>query len=93
MNIKEALQVFDFEEYISVEELKKRYRSLQKKFHPDLNRKSSKESINKINTAYKILMDYLEKHEIPIEELLKERDAEEKLKKRFSDDWLSGKVF
>ena len=93
MDIKEALEIFGFEDYISIEEVKKRYRSFQKTFHPDLNPDFSKESLNRINEAYKILVEYLEKYEISIDELLKGKNTEEKMKKRFSDDWLSGKVF
>ncbi len=92
MNLKKALELLDLiDSDISIKILKKRYRELQKKYHPDKSKLEDTEIIKKINEAYKILIEYLESYEIKSEEILEKDNIEEKLRKRFSNDWLGGK--
>ncbi|NOX15997.1 MAG: J domain-containing protein [Epsilonproteobacteria bacterium] len=55
--IKEALKVLELPTFISLQELKDRYRILAKKNHPDFG--GSEEAIIKINEAYKFLKNYM----------------------------------
>ena len=56
MTSKEALKLFDFQEYYTEESLRKKYLELSKKFHPDINNSQDAEEImKKINCAYDIL--------------------------------------
>ncbi|MCF6173270.1 MAG: J domain-containing protein [Campylobacteraceae bacterium] len=55
--IKEALEVLELPTFISLQELKDRYRDLVKKNHPDFG--GDKESVIKINEAYEFLKNYM----------------------------------
>ena len=83
MNLEEALKIFGIEEKISLTELKKIFREMIKK---DCNNK-------KLIEAYKFLINVLENFEIEVESLKTEKSEYDRLKRRFSDDWLSGKNF
>jgi molecular chaperone DnaJ len=51
--LKEAYSVFGLNQYSSQEDVKKKYRELTKKYHPDLNKESGAEDkFKKINEAY-----------------------------------------
>ena len=54
MNYNEALDVLDFKEIPSIDDLKKRYRELSKKYHPDSST-GSDELFKKLNNAYALL--------------------------------------
>jgi len=91
MNLKEALEIFEIDETISINIVKQKYRKLQKKFHPDVAIENKIDYLNKINEAYKFLINYLENYCIKIDQIFENLTDEEKLKRRFSEDWLSGK--
>ena len=91
MDLKEALEIFEIEDDISISLIKNKYRSFQKMLHPDKSENSNIEKLNKINEAYKFLIKFLEEFPIPLNILLEHISDEERLKKRFSRDWLSGK--
>lgn len=60
MNLKEAMEIFETNEFIPLEALKKTHRTLAKKNHPDLastmeERLIREEKMQKINAAYDIL--------------------------------------
>ncbi|WP_139452647.1 DnaJ domain-containing protein [Campylobacter armoricus] len=70
MNLQKACEILGLSENTSLEELKKRYRELAKKYHPDiLNANNSdetkiKEGVRKfqeINESYEFLKQYLER--------------------------------
>jgi curved DNA-binding protein CbpA len=69
MNKKTAFEILNFETTISLEEAKKAYRNLAKKYHPDVVEKKSGSNINaeatmkEINLAFRYLAPLLKSHE------------------------------
>ena len=70
--IHAALAVFDLPVLISLKELRKRYRELAKKHHPDTH--NAAETMHRINEAYALLKDYMENYKFTFqeEEILKQ---------------------
>jgi len=91
MTLKEAIEIFGLDDKISINLVKRKFREFQKMYHPDVSNNYDSEHFNRINKAYKFLIHYLENFQIDIEQLFQNISDEEKLKKRFSNDWLSGK--
>jgi hypothetical protein len=60
-DLKEALEVLGFKDVVSLDSLKKRYRGLVKKHHPDMNGgcKQSEEKLKIINKAYETVCSKL----------------------------------
>jgi DnaJ-class molecular chaperone len=58
IDIEEALEILELPRFITKEEIKKRYKELVKKHHPDITKDSYK--INQIIAAYRVLMDYID---------------------------------
>ena len=60
--IKTSLEILGISEKISKISVKKRYKELVKKYHPDLNKNfiDKEKKIREINKAYKTLMKYIE---------------------------------
>ena len=46
--------------YITKEDIKRQYKSLAKKYHPDISNNSEK--MHLINEAYKVVMNYIENY-------------------------------
>lgn len=62
-DVKESCAIFSIEQPLEQEVLKKRYLSLVKQHHPDVNKSASApEQIKRINVAYRILSEYAERH-------------------------------
>jgi hypothetical protein len=62
-DVKEACAIFSIEQPLEAMMLKKRYISLVKQHHPDVNTSpEAPEHIKRINVAYRILTDYAERH-------------------------------
>ncbi len=93
MNIEDALRLLEVEDVISIKIVKEKYRELQKRYHPDVSKESNLNKLNEINEAYKYLINFLENFKFSINELKSHINEEEKLRRRFSNDWLSGKNF
>ncbi len=55
-----ALERLDLPPFVSKEEIKRHYRYLVKKYHPDKGGDASK--FREINEAYRILMAYIERY-------------------------------
>ncbi len=91
MNLKQALKIMEIEDYVSINIIKEKYRELQKKYHPDVSNLKSQDKLNKVNEAYKFLIKYLENLRLDVDYLLNIDTEEEKLRRRFGSDWLSGK--
>lgn len=53
MTREDALKLFEFQEYYTEENLRKKYLELSKKYHPDLG--GSKEDMQRLNAAYELL--------------------------------------
>ena len=62
---KEALHIMELDVPITLTDIKKRYKELAKKYHPDLNPndKDAEEQLKKVNMAYTILKVAYEKFE------------------------------
>ena len=58
MNIEEALKILDIPHFVTKSEIKKRYKELAAKYHPDRSNKSNK--MSEINEAYKVIMEYID---------------------------------
>lgn len=79
-------------------EIKKAYRALSKKWHPDRCKKEDREicheKMKEINKAYKIILKYIEDYRYSFaEEKVNEDNYEERWKAQFGDDpiWGFGK--
>lgn len=61
MNLSEAYKVLNVSEDVPPEQLKKKYKELTLKYHPDVNKSPDAESeFKKINEAYSLIQDYRE---------------------------------
>jgi len=56
--IEEALDILELPKFITREDLKRQYRFLAKKYHPDIGGDAAKMEL--LNYAYKLLMKYIE---------------------------------
>ena len=60
-NIKKSLEVLNLEDFCNISKLKKQYKKMVKKYHPDLNQSGCHEKIIQLNDAYSSLRKFLEK--------------------------------
>ncbi len=60
-NVRSCLRILNLEELCNINQLKKQYKKMVKKFHPDLNQSGCKEKIIKLNNAYSSLLNFLKK--------------------------------
>ena len=56
--IQEALEVLELPPFITKDDIKRQYKRLSKKYHPDIYKDSSK--MVKLNLAYKTLIEYID---------------------------------
>jgi len=56
--IEAALEVLDLPRCVTKEDIKRQYRHLARKYHPDLG--GTSEKMERINGAYRLLMKYIE---------------------------------
>ncbi len=59
--IKESLEVMNIERLSNISELKKQYKKMVKRYHPDLNKSGSNEKVVVLNEAYSSLQKFLKK--------------------------------
>jgi len=86
--IDRARKLLGLAEEASLDEIKRTYRELAKKFHPD-KKKGDKKKMQEINQAYKDLLSYCEHYRYPLsKERIKKEDRRSRLEERFKDDWL-----
>lgn len=64
--IEEALEVLSLPKLITKVEIRKQYRFLAKKYHPDLG--GNAKDMEKINHAYAFLMNYIEEFRYTFDE-------------------------
>ncbi len=55
---REAVEVFGLGERATLQQIKARHRELVKTHHPDRSSATNQETIRRINSAHKMLMDY-----------------------------------
>jgi len=73
--IKEALQFMQIPPLSSIRDIKRRYKELAKKYHPDLV--GDDKMMTELNKNYKILIDYCENYKFLFDEY--------EIKKQFPD--------
>lgn len=56
--INRALEILELPKFITQDDIKKQYRFLAKKYHPDLG--GDVQKMEEINYAYRLLMKYIE---------------------------------
>ena len=56
--IKKALDILELPPFITKDDIKKQYKELAKRYHPDVY--GSNEKMTEINLAYKVIMDYID---------------------------------
>ncbi len=88
-----ARHILELGERASLEEIKKAFRTLSKRNHPDvLQGKKAERSMQDLNRAYRILLDYCSAYRFPLQPGLgEEMDDEEWWMDRFGNDPLWGK--
>jgi len=64
--IKEALEFMDIPPLSSIKDIKRQYKKLSKKYHPDII--GDNEMMHKLNEAYNVLMDYCENYKFTFDE-------------------------
>jgi len=74
--IREALNVLELPVLISLEDLKKQYKYLARKNHPDITKNTEK--MVKINEAYEIIKSYMTNFKFSFDE--------EEIRKQFPED-------
>ncbi len=61
LNIRRSLQILDLDNFCNIIQLKKQYKKMVKKYHPDLNQSGCNEKIVRLNNAYSALLKFLKK--------------------------------
>jgi len=64
--IKQALEFMDIPPLSSIKDIKRQYKKLSKKYHPDLLGDS--EMMHKLNESYEIIMNYCENYKFTFDE-------------------------
>lgn len=79
-------------ERATLKEIKARHRQLVKLHHPDTGATSDPEMIRKVNSAYKVLLEYVSEYRFSFaEDEFYEQNPEERVFMQFADDLLWGK--
>lgn len=86
--LRAALEVFDFDERISLDQVKERYREMVRLYHPDRGGDADPEKIRQVNAAYRVLRAYCRDYSFNCsrEEFL-EQYPEERLREQFGAEW------
>lgn len=91
-DLQEALRILGLGDKSSLREIKTRHRELVKRHHPDTGTADDKETIQWINAAYRILLDYVADYRFSFaEEEFYEQNPDERLRQQFMDTPLWGK--
>ena len=94
--ITAAKEILGLEDYATVQDIKKAYRRMSKKYHPDVAGKNASDmtvSMQQISDAYQLLMQYCKNYRFPLTPGGKEEmDAEDWWFERFGNDplWSKG---
>jgi DnaJ-class molecular chaperone len=90
--LQDSLFIFGLGERATLKEIKARHRKLVKQFHPDAGEKQDNEQIRKVNTAYRVLLAYVESYRFSFaEEEFYEQNPDQRLWRQFKDDPLWGR--
>jgi DnaJ-class molecular chaperone len=75
-SIREALKIFKLPVLVSLKDIKRKYRELSKKYHPDVSDESDK--MVDLNRAYRVLVEYMENYKFTF--------SEDEIKKQFPEE-------
>jgi len=90
-DLQESLWVLGLGERATLREIKTRHRELVKRHHPDTGNASDTEMIRKVNSAYRIVFDYVSAYRFSFaEEDFYEQNPEARIWRQFADDPLCG---
>jgi len=90
--LQASLRILGLGQRSSLREIKARHRELVKRHHPDTGNADDMETIQKINAAYRILLDYVTAYRFSFaEEEFYEQNPDERLRQQFMDTPLWGK--
>lgn len=91
-DLQESLRIFGLRNRCSLKDIKTRHRELVKRYHPDTGNVDGNESIQRVNAAYRILMEYVTEYRFSFaEEEFYEQNPDERLRQQFMDTALWGK--
>jgi DnaJ-class molecular chaperone len=91
--LQEALRTLGIRERSTIREITSRHRELVKRYHPDSGKVDEQETIRNINTAYRVLLEYIEEYRISFtEDEFYEQNPEERIRQQFLNDPLWGKM-
>lgn len=91
-NLREALRVLGLGERATLKEIKSRHRELVKRHHPDTGTTGDPDTIRQVNTAYKIIQDYVSEYRFSFtENEFYEQNPEARIRMQFADDPLWSK--
>ena len=69
---------------VTRDDIKHRYHELARRYHPDLNGKNTNEDMERINEAYELLKDYIDKYRFSFDdEEIARQDPEKKYSEQF----------
>ena len=60
-NIENCAEILEVKLPVKVSDLKKQYKKMVKKFHPDVSKNNNEEHIIKLNYAYSELLNFLKR--------------------------------
>ena len=89
--VDKARKILGLEENATREEIKKAYRELIKKYHPDKagDKRKYSEKSKQINWAYSVIASYCKDYRFSFRRKdVEKMDPDLRLKRQFSDDWL-----
>ncbi len=90
--LKKAVEIFGLGERASLKDIKTRHRELVKRYHPDGGNTAALEEIQKINAAYRVLLDYLAGYRYSFAEAeFYEQQPEERLRQQYGEGPVWGK--
>jgi len=85
-DLQQALSILGLRERITIQEIKKRHRELVKHYHPDTGNNDDNEKIVEINSAYKLLYEYISAYQFSFtEQEFYEQNPEERIRQQFMD--------
>lgn len=82
--LKEAQAVLGLNDRATLKEIKARHHALVKRYHPDTGHGQEPETIRSINSAYKVITDYLAEYRFSFtEDEFYEQVEEENIRRQF----------
>ena len=91
-DLQEAIRVLGVGERASLSEIKARHKVLVKRYHPDAGNDSDQEMIRNVNSAYRMVIDYVSEYRFSFaEQEFYDQNPEERIWRQFADDPLWSK--